>query len=284
MRVAVLGTGTMGIGMVHSLLRNGMAVTAWNRHNDRALPLAADGAQVIESCAEAVRDADVIITMLFDEDAVCEVAQEFLDSVPDGAIWMQCATVGPAGARRLADLAAAHGVPFIDAPVVGTKKPAEDGSLVALVSGDADRIERLSPVLSAIAGKTINSGSEIGAASGLKLACNAWVASLTVATAQSLAMCSAFGLHPKLFLQVIEGGPSDTPYAQLKGRMMIDQHFPASFAVDGVVKDLALMLDAVSGTAVSARLLQPVHSAFVDAAKAGHAGDDIAAVFSSFSS
>lgn len=282
MRIAVLGIGIMGTGMVRSLLRNGHDVTVWNRHEEKAKPLAADGARVESSPAAAVADADVVLTMLFDEPAVKAIATEFLDSMMDGAIWMQCSTVGPAGIRRLEQLAIEHSVEMVDAPVVGTKKPAEDGTLVVLVSGDSDRIDRLDPVLDAIASKTVRVGSEIGAASGLKLACNAWVASLTVATAQSLAMCEAFGLDSKLFLSTIAGGPADTPYAQLKGAMMIEDDYTASFAVDGVLKDLALMVDAVDGTDVSVRLLLPLYEAFVASAASGHNKDDIAAVITSF--
>ena len=282
MRIAVLGIGIMGTGMVHSLLRNGHDVTVWNRHEEKARPLAADGARVESSSAAAVADADVVITMLFDEPAVSAIATEFLDSMMDGAIWMQCSTVGPTGIRRLERLAIEHSVEMVDAPVVGTKKPAEDGTLVVLVSGDSDRIDRLHPVLNAIASKTVRVGSEIGAASGLKLVCNAWVASLTVATAQSLAMCEAFGLDPKLFLSTIAGGPTDTPYAQLKGATMIQGDYTPSFAVDGLLKDLALMVDAIDGTDVSVRLLLPLYEAFVASSASGHHKDDIAAVITSF--
>jgi 3-hydroxyisobutyrate dehydrogenase len=282
LRIAVLGIGIMGTGMVRSLLRNGHDVTVWNRHEEKAKPLAADGARVESSSAAAVADADVVLTMLFDEPAVTAIATEFLDSMMDGAVWMQCSTVGPAGIRRLERLAIEHSVEMVDAPVVGTKKPAEDGTLVVLVSGDSDRIDRLDPVLDAIASKTVRVGSEIGAASGLKLACNAWVASLTVATAQSLGMCEVFGLDPRLFLSTIAGGPADTPYAQLKGAMMIEDDYTASFAVDGLLKDLALMVDAVDGTDLSVRLLVPLYEAFVASSASGYDKDDIAAVITSF--
>ena len=282
MRIAVLGIGIMGTGMVRSLLRNGHDVTVWNRHEEKAKLLAADGARVESSSAAAVADADVVITMLFDEPAVSAIATEFLDSMMDGAVWMQCSTVGPTGIRRLERLAIEHSVEMVDAPVVGTKKPAEDGTLIVLVSGDSDRIDRLDPVLDAIESKTVRVGSEIGAASGLKLVCNAWVASLTVATAQSLAMCEAFGLDPKLFLSTIAGGPTDTPYAQLKGAMMIERDYTPSFAVDGLLKDLALMVDAIDGTDVSVRLLLPLYEAFAASSASGHHKDDIAAVITSF--
>ena len=119
MRIAVLGIGIMGTGMVRSLLRNGHDVTVWNRHEEKAKPLAAHGARVELSSAAAVADADVVITMLFDEPAISAIAPEFLDSMMDEAVWMQCSTVGPTGIRRLERLAIEHSVQMVDAPVVG---------------------------------------------------------------------------------------------------------------------------------------------------------------------
>ncbi|MCU1480419.1 MAG: garR [Subtercola sp.] len=282
MRVAVLGTGTMGAGMARSLLRAGLDVTVWNRHAAKAQALAADGATVADSPAAAATGADVLLTMLFDEAAVAEVAAPALAALPNGSIWMQSATVGPAGAHRLAAIADADAVTFVDAPVVGTKKPADEGTLVALVSGPPDAVERLQPVLAAIGSKTINAGSAVGQASGLKLACNAWVASLTAATAQSLALSRALGVDPRLFLASIEGGASDSPYAQLKGGMMLGNDFTPSFAVDGLVKDLGLMQQAAAATGMPGHLLDALQQAFTVAADSGHADDDIAAVATSF--
>ncbi|MDF2443927.1 MAG: 3-hydroxyisobutyrate dehydrogenase [Subtercola sp.] len=282
MHVALLGTGTMGAGMARSLLRSGIEVTVWNRHSEKAQPLAQDGATVASSVAGAVDGADVVLTMLFDEAAVTETAAEFLPRLAKGTIWMQSATVGVAGTGRLAKLAAGHGVPFVDAPMVGTKKPAEEGALVVLVSGEGASIQSLGPVLDAVGSKTVEAGDEPGAASALKLACNAWVASLTAATAQSIQMCRALGVDPALFLGAIDGGPSNTPYAQLKGGMMIDGDFTASFAVDGLTKDLGLMQEAVAGTSASAALLGPLHDLFAEAGTDGHGSEDIAAVIAAF--
>ncbi|MDQ1598077.1 MAG: 3-hydroxyisobutyrate dehydrogenase [Microbacteriaceae bacterium] len=283
MRVAVLGTGTMGAGIVRSLLREGIDVTAWNRHLEKAVPLEAAGARIAPSPTEAVRDADVVLTMLFDEAAVSEQAAEFLGAMPDGAVWMQSATVGPAGIRRLAELAAASRVAIVDAPVVGTKKPAETGTLTVVVSGEQPLIERLRPVLDAIGSKTVNVGVEIGAASGLKLACNAWVASITAGAAQSIAMCEALGVDPALFTQTIAGGASDTPYLQLKGAMMIAGDFTPAFGVDGLLKDVGLMIDAIRDTSASDRLLIPLRDALASTSNSGHDKDDISAVVTSFS-
>jgi 3-hydroxyisobutyrate dehydrogenase len=282
MRVAVLGIGTMGAGIARSLLREGIDVTVWNRHPEKAQPLESDGATVAGSSSEAVREADVVLTMLFDENAVTAIADEFLPAMGPDAIWMQSSTVGPAGVRRLAEKAAAAGVTFVDAPMVGTKKPAEEGTLVVVASGDSGTLERLAPVFDAIGSKTVVAGDEVGMASALKLACNAWVASLTAATAQSLALCRALNVDPSLFLSAIDGGPSNTPYAQLKGGLMLERDFTPSFGVNGLVKDLGLMIESAEPTGVPTQLLEALRDLFVSTSQSGHESDDIAAVVSAF--
>lgn len=282
MRVAVVGIGTMGAGIARSLLREGIDVTVWNRHSEKAKPLESDGATVAESSVDAVRDADVVITILFDETAVESVADDFLSAMKQDAVWMQAATVGPAGMRRLAEKATAAGVTVVDTPMVGTKKPAEEGNLVVLASGESDILSRLAPVFHAIGGKTVIVGDEVGEASALKLACNAWVASLTAATAQSIAICQRLGVDPALFLSAIDGGPTNAPYAQLKGGMMLDSDYTPSFGVDGLVKDLGLMIESVQPVGMPTQLLGAMHELFVTAAESGHESDDIAAVISAF--
>ncbi len=143
MRVAVIGTGTMGAGMAASILRAGHDLSVWNRTAERTTDLVNSGARGAADPADCVRDADVVITMLYDETATADAAAAFFPAMPDGAVWMQCATVGPAGARRLADLAAQHDVATLDAPVPGTKAPAEQGTLTALVSGPESVLEAL---------------------------------------------------------------------------------------------------------------------------------------------
>lgn len=282
MRVAVLGTGMMGTGMAHSLLRNGLDVTVWNRHPDKARLLADDGATVAESVADAVRDADVVLTMLFDEAATSEAASTFLDAMKSDAVWMQSATVGPQGARRLAALAAQHGVSFLDAPVLGTRQPAESGTLVVLVAGQPQFLDDVNLVLDAIGSKTVMAGATVGDASALKLACNAWIAMITAGTAQSLVMCEALGVDPKLFLEALDGGPSNAPYIQLKGKLMLAGDRSPSFALGGLLKDLNLMLDAVAPTETSKGVLTAVRDVFHEASASGHDGEDVSAVVTAF--
>jgi 3-hydroxyisobutyrate dehydrogenase len=170
----------------------------------------------------------------------------------------------------------------LDTPVLGTREPAEQGRLVVLLSGDAAVAERVTPVLQALGSRTVRVGERLGQASALKLACNAWVATLTAALGQSMALAGALGLDPALFLQAISGGPTDAPYAHAKGRMIQDGRFPVSFAVDGVVKDVGLMLAAADHSGVDATLLRAVLAVFERTSQAGRGGQDMAAVATAF--
>jgi 3-hydroxyisobutyrate dehydrogenase len=179
MRVAVLGTGVMGAGMARSAKRAGLDVVAWNRTRDRAALLADDGIEVADSVTAAAGGADVVLTALFDTDAVLAVADDLLAALQPEAVWLQTATVGPGGIARIAERAGA--ATLVDAPVLGTRKPAEDGALTNLVSGDRAAIEAARPVLDAIGSRTVVVGDTTGPASALKLVCNAWIGAITAA-------------------------------------------------------------------------------------------------------
>ena len=276
MQVAVLGTGTMGSGMAESLRRAGMDVTVWNRTRAKAERLDGEGIAVAESIAAAVMSADVVITMVFDVDAVLELEPALVGSLGPDSLWLQCSTVGPSGMARIA--AEAGSAALVDAPVLGTKQPAEQGTLTVVVSGDPAAIGRAGPVLDAIGNKTVVISDRIGDASALKLACNAWLATTTAGTAQSMALAAALGVEASLFLDAIRGTPTDSPYAQLKGVAMAEGAYPSSFAVDGLLKDLNLMLEAARPTPFANDLLTEVRDLYRQTSADGHGRDDIAAV------
>ena len=280
MRVAILGTGTMGAGMAQSAKREGHDVVAWNRTREKAEPLADDGIEIADSVAAAVTGADAVVTMLFDADSVLAVIDELTGALGADTVWLQSSTVGVEGMTRIAD--AAGDVTLLDAPMLGTRKPAAEGKLVPLVSGDPAAVERVRPLLEAFGTKTVDAGSALGDASALKLACNAWIGSITAATAQSVGLATRLGLDPKLFLEAIDGGPVNTPYAQLKGSAMIDGDWTPSFAVDGVRKDLGLIKDAAAGAGMDTSVLAAVLARFDEASQQGHGDDDMAAVFTAF--
>jgi 3-hydroxyisobutyrate dehydrogenase len=278
MQVAVLGTGIMGAGMTRSLLREGLDVRVWNRSAEKAEPLAADGAVVAPTAREAVTGAHVVVTMLFDADSVVDVVDEVADAFGRDTVWLQMSTVGREGIERVVELARQRDLQVLDAPVLGTRKPAEDGALVVLASGDPAVRDRVAPALEAMGSRTVWAGDELGRASALKLVCNAWVASVNAAVGQSVALADAMGLDPRLFLDAIKGGGTDTPYAHLKGGQMIEGTFPTSFALDGVIKDLTLITAAAEDAQVDATLLTALRQTYEKASGLGHGGEDMGAV------
>jgi len=281
-KVTVLGTGIMGTGITHSLLRAGHDVTVWNRTAERARPLEADGAHVAATSGEAVATAEVVLGVLFDADAVLAVLAECADAVPARAVWLQASTVGVEGTARIADAAARAGVTLVETMLVGTRQPAESGTLTLLTSGDPAVLDRVHPVLDAIGARQVRVGPQVGQATALKLACNAWVAVLTAGTAQSMALAGHLGLDPTTFLEAITGAPIDSAYARIKGTAMAEGAFAPSFAVDALAKDLGLMLDAAHASRMPTTLLDPLLSLFTSVSEAGRGGEDIAAVISRF--
>ena len=280
--VAVLGTGRMGSAMARRLLGQGLGVRAWNRTRAHAEPLADDGATVADTAAGAVSGADAVITMLFDADATAEVMDGALGSFGERTVWLQTGTVGPDGTERLARLAADRGAAFVDLPVLGAPGPAQQGALVLLPSGERGLEERVDPVLSALGDRRIWVAEQPGPGSTLKLVVNAWLATLVQGIAESVALARGLDLDPQLFLDAISGNALDAPYAQLKGQGMVDADFDPQFSVDGVAKDVDLVLAAAEATAVDTDLLHVVRQHLGASSDAGHGGADVAAVVRSY--
>jgi 3-hydroxyisobutyrate dehydrogenase len=241
----------MGAGMVRSLRRAGIPVRMWNRDPAKAQALTGTGAEPAASPAEAAAGADVVLTMVFDADAAVDVVRAAAPA--PGTVWLQCTTVGVDGAERTITTAEELGLVLLDCPVLGTRKPAEDGALVLLASGDDGARERLATVLDALGSRTLWLGGA-GAGSRLKMACNAWLLMVTAGVAQSIALARGLGLDPQHFLDAIAGGAMDTPYAHVKGAAMIDGEFPVSFGLTGATKDARLIREALQAAGVADRL------------------------------
>jgi 3-hydroxyisobutyrate dehydrogenase len=279
MRAAVLGTGIMGSAMARSLARGAHSVTVWNRTPSRAAEIAGHGVEAAESIGEAVAGADVVFTMLYDADSVLAVAREVVAALRPDAVWAQSTTVGPEGMARIAAASGPAHDRVLDAPVLGTKQPAEVGSLTVLVSGPESARTAARPAFDTIGARTLEVGDQVGAASALKLVCNSWVASINAATAQALGMAEALGLSPLLFLEGIAGGASDSAYAQGKGRMMAERAWDEpAFALDSVVKDVGLMIDAARGSGFPDDLLATLLALYERASQRGVGAADMAAV------
>ena len=247
--VAVLGAGgIMGFAMARNLARDGYAIRAFNRSREKAEPLTEDGAEVFDTPAQAAEGAEVVITMVADADTVMDVMDgdsgALSASTIGDAIWLQMSTIGIEGTERCAALAGERGLAFLDAPVLGTKAPAEQGKLVVLASGPSDLRERVQPLFDVVGARTMWIG-EAGGASRLKLAVNAWILTVLEGTAETLAFAEGLGLDPQLVLDAVKDGPLDLGYLQVKGKAMMAREFEPAFRLRLAAKDAGLVEDAI---------------------------------------
>lgn len=214
--------------------------------------------------------------MLPDAEVTAEVVWDVaLDSLADGAVWIQTGTVGVEGCENLSKLAVEKNVAFIDAPVLGTKAPAENGELIVLASGPEDVKEKVSPVFEAIGKKTTWVG-EAGSGSRLKLVTNNWILGLLATLGETVAFAEELDVDPEEFLEAIGGGPLDLPYAQMKAPMMISGDYPTSFPLKLARKDAGLVLEA-SGD-LPMKVSEAAAALFDAAIESGRGEEDMAAI------
>jgi len=278
--VAWLGTGTMGLPMARNSAGAGFAVRAWNRSLDKAKPLEQEGVTIAGSAAEAVGDAALVVTVLSDAEAVLDVAEHSgaFDQLAPGTVWAQMSTIGIHGIQRCIEIARKRRIELVDAPVLGTKKPAEEGQLTVLASGAPNAVERCMPLFEAVGGKVARLG-EAGEGTRLKLVLNTWVVSLVESLAETIALAEGLGVDPALFLDTIKGGAMDFPYAQLKGRMMIERGFPESFKLSLALKDARLVRDAAADAGFELPVIEAVERQFARAVELGHGDEDLSAAY-----
>jgi 3-hydroxyisobutyrate dehydrogenase len=245
--VAVLGMGTMGHAMAASALRAGIPTIVWDRTTAKTRDLAELGAQVAGSAADAARQAAIVVTMVTDADAVISIARDqgMLAALPADAIWAQMGTIGVAGTDRVAATAGAQrpDVMLLDAPVSGSKDPAERGELTIFASGPGEARPRVTPLFDALGQRTIWVG-EAGAGTRLKLVANTWLAFENEAVAASVALARRLGLTTQTVLDALGGGPLVSPWQAAKLQRIAGGEFSAQFALSLALKDVHLALEA----------------------------------------
>lgn len=279
--VALLGTGIMGTAMARTLLRDGHRVTVWNRTAARAEPLRADGASVAPSPAEAVTGAEVVITILGDGETALAVMADAAPGLRPGQVWAQMGTVAVDDVPRLAALAAEHGATFVDAPVQGTKQPAEQGNLVVLAAGPEKARPVLEPVFGTLGSRTLWLDEDGSAAAGtrLKLAAVSYAISLTSVIAESVALTRALGLDPALLGEVLTGGPLDNAYLQVKMKAIVEDDLAPSFAVRTAEKNTRIIHDAAAAAGIRVDVNDAAGERFRRAIEQGHGDADMAATY-----
>jgi 3-hydroxyisobutyrate dehydrogenase len=278
--VAVIGAGgTMGLPMARNIAKAGIAVRAWNRSREKAEPLTEDGVEVLDGAADAATGASVVLTILSDAEAVIDAMEGsggVLAGAEDGALWLQMSTIGIEGTERCAELTEQHGLTLVDAPVVGTKQPAEQGKLTVLASGPEEARERCEPIFDGISQKAVWLG-EAGTGTRMKLVINSWLLSLVEGLAETIAFAEGIDIDPTQFLETIAGSPIDNAYAQMKGKMMIERSFEPAFKLGLAAKDARLVLEAAQRHDLDLPMLDAIRSQLEEAA-AEHGEKDMSAI------
>ena len=276
-RVAVLGIGTMGRGMAHSLLRAGFQVDVWNRTPEPAAQLAQDGATAHELPSYAVERADVVITMVADAAAVEQVAftDSMLEALRPGTVWAQMGTIGVEATDQLAARVSKErpDVLFVDAPVSGTKGPAETGNLLILASGPEAARPRLDPVFAALGQRTKWLG-DAGGGSRLKLVMNTWLVTLVEGAAEVMAVADSLGVAHQDVLDFLAEGNLSAPVASVKARKMEAGDDSPEFSLQWALKDIDL---ALAGTDLALPVVEAVRARWTALVDEGLGGLDVAA-------
>lgn len=276
--VAVLGTGIMGSAMARNLVAAGLKTTVWDRSAPATAGLSTAGVAVAPSPREAVRDANVVITMLPTSDVVNSVV--FEGAVPQafsrGAVWAQMGTIGIAATAEIVSRLAQErpDVMFVDAPVSGSKGPAEAGQLLILASGPTEAAAILSPAFSAIGRKTVWLG-DAGQGSRMKLVVNAYMSILIEGVAEALELADRLGIDPAKLADAIEGGPLDAPLADAKLHKMEGGDFAPEFPLEWALKDVDLAIASAQGDTLP--LLTALSQQWRAAVDAGHGREDVSA-------
>jgi 3-hydroxyisobutyrate dehydrogenase len=276
--VAVLGTGIMGSAMARRLAAAGLRTTVWDRSPQVTAPLAAAGALAAVSARDAAAGARVVITMLPTAEVVEQVifAGGVAEAFAEGAVWAQMGTIGVDATTGIAGRLGRirPDVLFVDAPVSGSKGPAETGQLLILASGPPAARVVTDPAFAAIGRKTVWLGAA-GQGSRMKLVVNAYMSILIEGVAEALELASRLGIDAAALGEAIEGGPLDAPIADAKLHKMQAGDFVPEFPLEWALKDVDLAIAAAGDDRLP--LLEALSRQWRAAVDAGHGRDDISA-------
>lgn len=278
--VAILGLGTMGVGMAANLLKAGFSLTVYNRTPEKAQALIDDGARFASTPAEAARNASIVMSMLADDAASREVwmgQSGVLAAVKEGTILIESSTVSPAWIAELANAAAQRGAKLLDAPVTGSRMQAASGQLTFLVGGDDATVEAATPLLKAMSKEIIHLGP-IGSGARMKLInnflCGVQIASL----AEGLTWIERSGLDVEKALAVLKAGAPGSPLLGAISTRMVSHDYSVNFLLKLMAKDLLYAEKEAACSHVNLKTAEAARSLFEIAAANGFADKDMASV------
>ena len=249
MKIGIVGTGRMGAAMASRLMSLGHEVTVWSRTADKTKPLAAAGAKVAATPAAVARDAELVISILTNSEAIAaayEGPDGLLSGDVKGRLFVEMSTVRPDAQRALAAKVQARGAALVDCPVGGTTGPARDGKLLGFVGGDPADVARAKPVLDQLCRRVEHVGP-VGSGASMKLAINLPLLVYWQALGEALLLCRPLGIDPARMMDIFadtSGGPNvlKVRAASVAAELGGGYTGPVTFDVDSIRKDLATMI------------------------------------------
>lgn len=279
-RVALLGLGTMGIGMAKNLLKAGFPLTVYNRTRAKSEVLAAEGARIAETPAEAARDADVIVSMVSDDNASRSTwtgEHGALSAAKAAAVLVESSTVTPQWIAELAGLAGERKLDLLDAPVTGSRVQADAGQLTFLVGGDPVVLERARPVLAAMSKDIVLLGPS-GSGARMKLINNFLCGVQVVSLAEGLAWIERSGLDREQALKVLKNGAPGSPLLGAISERMVAATYEVNFLLPLMNKDMHYAQRDAASLGIDLRTAKTAERRFTEAAELGFADKDMSAV------
>ncbi len=281
MKIGFIGTGIMGSRMAHNLLKNNYNLIVHNRTKDKAESLIKAGAEWADSPLDVGTEADIIFTMLSNPEAVYEVSlgeEGFLNSTKNNSLWVDCSTVNPTFSREMSKRAHECSVRFIDAPVAGTKSPAEKGELIFFVGGNEKDFGEVKPILEKMGKKIMHLG-ECGKGTSMKMVVNLMLAVSMASFSEALVLGEALGFDKDTIFNTLLGGPVTAPYLTAKKEKFAKDEYDTEFPLQWMHKDLTLVSDTADETDITLPTASAVKEIFAMAKQKGFGELDFSALY-----
>lgn len=275
-----LGLGIMGSAMAANLIRDGHEVTVWNRTADKIAPLLEIGGRQGATPAEVVAASQITFAMVSDPAASRELSfgtDGVLTVVGPGHDYVEMSTIDDATATEISQAITSRGGRFLEAPVSGTKKPAEDGQLIIMAAGARDLFDDARPAFNAMGKMAVYLG-DVGEGARMKLVINAIMAGTMVALAEGVALAEKSGLDVATLLELLDAGVVSSPLLRAKGPQLMSREYPASFPLKHMQKDLRLALALADSVDQPLPATATINQAFLKARTDGHGDEDFSAV------
>lgn len=280
-RIGFIGLGIMGSRMAANLVKSGYQLTVYNRTKQKAADLLSNGAIWAESPKEVAVNSEITITMLSTPEIVKEVVtgnQGFLSFFKDNSLWINCSTVNPSFAREMDTQAKQLGIRYLDAPVAGTKAPAENGELLFLIGGDQSSINEAAPLFNVMGKKTLHLG-KVGGGSSMKMLINQLLGQSMVAFAEAMVMGEAMGLEKDTLFNVLLNTPVVAPVMSVIRSKLENSDYEANFPLKWIQKDLHLSSISAYEQNIATPNLNVTKEIFAQAKQQGYGDLDFTSVY-----